>query len=398
MTRTSIYLPGPDANDRTQRELVPDAAVRGDMLFTGGVAGFDSAGGLPDTNEEQAARIYDRIGAILQQSGFSSDEIGHWFIWAPERHSKIGPVNPHWERWFPKPDDRPARHALARQLDPGMHYRIEIIGVKNAPRRAYEINDRVYHTGGTATPGFMPFGTTMGDVLFTGPTYGMYAATRRVGETPLKQAELCAGSNQELYHLTGHTLDNLAQMFVWYHDDASRAAAIQYTDVMFPDPHDRPAIHYIQSNLPYWPEVEGQFMIQYDIIGVRNERRKNINLPGFAPMDGSDGRVPAGVAMGNVCFTSVCLGQDRNGTLGSSLEDQTAKAFENALAVVEAGGFDRADAGHVYVWYGDHAARETVDRVWANVFPRAEDRPARHCVVANLPPGALAGVEITAAR
>ena len=35
MGRTSIYLPGPGA-DSTQPNLVPDAAVRGDFLFTGG--------------------------------------------------------------------------------------------------------------------------------------------------------------------------------------------------------------------------------------------------------------------------------------------------------------------------------------------------------------------------
>lgn len=399
ITRRSIYLPGPATVDSLQHHLVPDAAVRGNMLFTGGIAGFDAQGALPETHEDQALRVYDRIGAILDESGFSWDDVGHWFIWAPDRHSKIAPVNPHWERIFPNAQSRPARHALSRQLDPGMQYRIEIIGVKDAPRRAFEINDRVYHTGGTTTPGFMPFGTTMGDVVFTGPTYGMYAADRKMGETADKQAELCDLSNREFYALAGATPDNLAQMFVWYHDTESRAAAIRYTDVMFPDPGDRPAIHYIHSPLPFWKEVEGQFLIQYDIIGVRGQRRKTIDVPGVRPMDGEGGKVPAGVAMGNLLFTSVILGHDaRSGALPSSVEEQTTNAFANARAVVEAGGFAFADTGHAYVWYADHAVRETVDNVWAKVFPQPEDRPARHCVVADLPAGSLVGVELTAVR
>lgn len=397
--RKTLYLSQVGTNDSPRRGLVPDAVVRGNMLFTGGITGYDEIGRLEEWNEDQAARIYERIESILDQTGFTKEEIGHWFIWAPERHTKIGAVNPYWALWFPKEDDRPARHALARALDPGVHYRIEIIGVKNAPRKAYEINDRVYHTGGSGIRAFMPFGTMVGDVLFTGPTYGMYTESRKVGETAYKQAELCAQANQELYDMTGYTVDNLVQMFVWYHDAESRDAAIRYTDVMFPDPKDRPAIHYIHSPLPFYAQVAGQFLIQYDIIGVKNERRKVVNPPGVHVMDGEGGKLPAGVAMGNLCFTSVVLGHDpKTGQLPASLEAQTANAFNSARAVVEAAGFAPADIGHVYVWYGDHGARDTVDKVWAQQFPTREERPTRHCVVANLPAGALIGVEVTAAR
>jgi enamine deaminase RidA (YjgF/YER057c/UK114 family) len=394
----TIYLPLPGANDSSEYHLVPDAAVRGDMLFTGGVTGYDAKGGLEQLNEDQAARIYERIQAILDDAGFTKEEIGHWFIWAPQRHTMIAYVNPYWALWFPHENDRPARHALARALDPNVHYRIELIAVKNAKRTAYEINDRVFHTGGSGIRAFMPFGTTNGDKLFTGPTYGMYD-DRRMGEDAYKQAELCFDRNAELYAMTGHTLDNLAQMFVWYHDDESRGAALRYTEAAFPNPNDRPAIHYIFSPLPFYVNVQGQFLIQYDIIGVKNGKRKVVNPQGVHVMDGEGGKVPAGVAMGNLVFSSVVLGNDpKTGQLPSSLEEQTKNAFEGAKKVVEAAGLSARDIGHVYVWYGDHAARATVDKVWTQQFPKPEDRPARHCVVANLPPGAQVGVEVTAAR
>lgn len=400
MARKTIYLPGPGAQDSTQRHLVPDAVVVGDMLFSGGIAGIDPATGrLPETHEEQAALAYERIAAILSEAGFTADQIAHWFIWAPDRHSRIGPVNPHWERWFPNPQSRPARHALSRQLDPGQHYRIEIVGVGTGTRRSYEINSTVYHTGGTAIPGFMPFGATVGDVLFTGPTYGMYAANRKMGETALKQAELCRECNASLFRMSGFTEDNIAQMFVWYHDTGSRDAAVRFTASMYPDPQDRPAVHYLHSTLPYWAEVDGQFLIQYDMVGVRGAKRRVINVPGVRIADGEGGTLPMGVVAGNLCFTSVCLGNDPStGAMGGSLEEQTRLAFRNARSVIEAGGFSGADLGHVYVWYTDQASRDTVDNVWAEVFPRPEDRPARHSLVTGLPAGALVGVEATAAR
>ena len=44
--------------------LTPDAVVRGDMLFTGGVTGFDAKGEREPRNEDQAARI----GALVSSS------------------------------------------------------------------------------------------------------------------------------------------------------------------------------------------------------------------------------------------------------------------------------------------------------------------------------------------
>jgi hypothetical protein len=111
VTRKSIYLPGPAANDSSQRHFVPDAAIRGDVLFTGGVAGFSEDGSLAETHEVQAERIFARLAKILDVAEFSSLDIGHWFIWTPDRlkrtgdsttFSKIMPINPLWAEWFPE--------------------------------------------------------------------------------------------------------------------------------------------------------------------------------------------------------------------------------------------------------------------------------------------------------
>lgn len=70
MARNAIYLPDLGMSDSTQRHLVPDAVVVGDMLFSGGIAGFDpKTGQLPESNEAQAALVYERIAAVLELSG-----------------------------------------------------------------------------------------------------------------------------------------------------------------------------------------------------------------------------------------------------------------------------------------------------------------------------------------
>ena len=397
MANKSIYLERAAAGNDGEPQLVPDAAVRGDFLFSSGIAGFDVTGQLPESNAEQGALAFERLSQILKLADFSAEEIGHLFVWALERHPVVGGkvtqfINPHWEKMFPLITDRPARHVLGRVLDSGMHYRLEIVAVKNARRKCYEINDIVYHTGGSTTKGYMPFGITIGRYLYTGPTYGMPLDEQKVGDTPARQAELCQTANEVFYRMAGHSRDELAQMFVWYHDRDSKQAAIDHTERMFPAAHDRPAIHYLNSRLPLSINFKGQFYIQYDITGVGGERRKALHLPGVSVMDGEQGRLPAGVVMGNTLFSSVLIGH-------GSFEEQVREAFGSARTVVEAGGFDWRDVGHVYVWYDDHERRGIVDKVWAEVFPRKDERPARHCVQEpELPASTLVGVEIRAAR
>lgn len=397
MARKSIYLSGSAPVDSTKPQLVPDAAVRGDFLYTSGIAGIDASGRLPETNEEQSVEIHRRLMEILKIGGFTTDEVGHYFVWALERHPVTGGkvtkfINPYWEKMFPDIKSRPARHVLGRVLDPGMHYRLEIIAIKGAKRISFEINDEVYHTGGSTTKGYMPFGVTVGKALYTGPTYGMTLKGRIVPKSALEQAQACQICNDVFYSMAGQSADNLGHMFVWHHDSESKQAAIAHTEKMFPNRQDRPAIHYLKAHLPYWAEVNGQFQVQYDNTGIGGERRKAINPPGVGVLDGEGGRLPAGVALGNTLFSSVLTGS-------GSFEEQTREAFRNARAVVEAARFEWQDVGHAYVWYDDHAARETVDKVWAEVFPRKEERPARHCILEpDLPAGTSVGVEIRAAR
>lgn len=397
MAHKSIYLPGCAPVDSTQPGLVPDAAVRGEFLYTSGISGIEASGRLPETNEDQSVEIHRRLAEILKTAGYTQDEVGHYFVWALERHPVVGGkvtkfVNPYWEKMFPDIKSRPARHVLGRVLDPGMHYKLEIIAIKGARRKAYEINDEVYHTGGSTTKGYMPFGATLGKALYTGPTYGMTLKGRKIPETAAEQAKMCEICNDVFYKMAGQSADNLGHMFVWYHEPQAKLAAAAHTEKMFPDPQDRPAVHYLRSRLPYWDEVKGQFLIQYDNTGIGGERRKVVNPPGVTVLDGEGGKLPAGVVLGNTMFSSVLTGS-------GSPEQQVRQALQNARSVVGAGGFELRDVGHMYVWYDNHAHREIVDKAWAKMFPEKDERPARHCILEpEMPAGTSVGVEIRAAR
>lgn len=395
MTRKAIYLPNGN-HDSSKSQFIPDAAVRGDFFFSGGAAGFDAAGKLPAENIPQGEKIYARLRELLRAAGFTPEEVGHLFIWALERHpavgGKVGWINRYWEEMFPDIHDRPARHVLGRPLDPGIHYRVEILAVKGLRRKCYEVHKNVYHLGGSDTPGYMPFGESIGKYFFTGPTYGMYSANRKVGETAEKQAELCTDLNEQFYKMAGHSKDNLGRLWIWYHDDDAKVVAIRQTEKSFPDPADRPAVHYLKSQLPYWAEVEGQFLIQYDNVGVGGARRKVISLPGVSVLDGEGGKIPAAVAMDNLLFGSAITGK-------GTLVQQTREALRGARSSVEAGGFAWEDVGHIYVWVSDMKHRDAIDEIWTETFPDPDLRPVRHVIYGpELPAGTDVAIEVTAAR
>ena len=395
MNSKAIYLPY-GGHDSSRSQFIPDATVRGDLFFSGGLAGYDEQGALPAENVEQGERIYARLRQALAEANFTADEVGHLFIWALERHPVIGGkvawINRYWEEMFPVMLDRPARHVLGRPLDHGIHYRIEILAVRGQRRTCYEVHDNVYHLGGSSSPRYMPFGVAIGKYFFTGPTYGMYAATRRMGETATKQAALCTELNERFYAMAGHSKDNLGRLWVWYHDDDAKAAALQQTEISFPDPADRPSIHYLKSRLPFWDEVQAQFLIQYDNVGVGGERRRVVHVPGVAVLGGAEQSIPAAVAMGNVLFGSPIVGRGNR-------QQQLREALQGAQASVEAGGFAWCDVGQIYVWLRDMNDRDAVDSIWAEEFPDPNLRPVRHVIQApELPAGTDVAVEVTAAR
>jgi enamine deaminase RidA (YjgF/YER057c/UK114 family) len=107
--------------------------------------------------------------------------------------------------------------------------------------------------------------------------------------------------------------------------------------------------------------------------------------------------IPVASRVGPLVMSSGILGMDpATGELLDSLDDQVRQAFTNLRAIVEAAGGTLADIAKVTCFVNDRTARDSINQQWTLLFPRSEQRPARHTLVQQLPPGAHVQLDFVA--
>ncbi len=102
--RRSIDIPG-----FGHKNPIPAASLKGNILVSGAIGGMDSTGKLPDTVEQQAANMFSHVRAILAEAGGSVDDIVKLSVHLKDPKNRAA-LNAEWQKMFPDPDSRPARH------------------------------------------------------------------------------------------------------------------------------------------------------------------------------------------------------------------------------------------------------------------------------------------------
>lgn len=121
---------------------------------------------------------------------------------------------------------------------------------------------------------------------------------------------------------------------------------------------------------------------------------RSLEVPGISH---GNAPIPMGARVGNMIFSSGIMGRDpRTDTLPEDVALQVKFAFENVVALLEAGGASLDALARMTVFIKDDSARAAVNEQWLKYFPDPHDRPARHTVVHNLPGGMLVQLEIVA--
>ncbi|WP_167044627.1 RidA family protein [Salinibacterium sp. ZJ454] len=112
--RVSIYLPG-----FGHENPIPVASRIGPHLVSGVLTGRDPAAGtMPETLDAQCANAFAHVRALMQTAGGSTDDILKMTFWLVDYRDRDA-LNREWTAMFPDPLNRPARQAMAAQLDGG---------------------------------------------------------------------------------------------------------------------------------------------------------------------------------------------------------------------------------------------------------------------------------------
>ena len=120
----SIEVPGIGHN-----APIPLGARVGALLCSSGIAGKDAATGkLPAEPAQQVLHAFANLERLLAAGGATLADVAKLTIYVND-DSQRAAINAEWQRCFPDPHDRPARHTLTYDLRGGMLLQLEVVAV-----------------------------------------------------------------------------------------------------------------------------------------------------------------------------------------------------------------------------------------------------------------------------
>lgn len=112
--RRSIYVGGQGHGSNP----IPAASIKGGLLASGAVYGSPPKPAEPIGLDEQCETLFANIDEILHAAGGSFDDVVHVAVSLADPSDREL-LNKHWERAFPDPASRPARHVDSEPMPAG---------------------------------------------------------------------------------------------------------------------------------------------------------------------------------------------------------------------------------------------------------------------------------------
>jgi len=104
--RKSIEIPG-----FSHANPIPGASRVGNLMMSSIITGRDPGGReMPESVEQQITNIFSFLRAAMDAAGGSPEDIVKISFWMEDPASGRLLLNDEWQKMFPNPDSRPARH------------------------------------------------------------------------------------------------------------------------------------------------------------------------------------------------------------------------------------------------------------------------------------------------
>ncbi len=120
----SVNVPGIGHN-----APIPLGARVGKLLCSSGISGKDATTGtLPPDPLRQTVLAFANLEALLAAGGATLGDVAKLTIYVKDNTLRDA-INVEWQRCFPDPQDRPARHTLVHDLQHGMALQLECLAL-----------------------------------------------------------------------------------------------------------------------------------------------------------------------------------------------------------------------------------------------------------------------------
>ena len=108
---------------------IPAAAIHGDFLVSSVISGKSLVTDAYSTDKnEQISLVFEYVEKIISEAGGTVQDIIKMDLYFRDKNDR-SLVNPEWERMFPNPNKRPARHAQIGDLPENCCLQVTITAV-----------------------------------------------------------------------------------------------------------------------------------------------------------------------------------------------------------------------------------------------------------------------------
>ena len=108
-TRQSINWPG-----FAHSNPIPNASKIGNLVMSSVIGPRDpETGAVPDSLDAQVTNLFKQLSAAIVAAGGTPDNFLKIEFWAKDQAAGRAALNGEWEKMFPDPAARPARHTQA---------------------------------------------------------------------------------------------------------------------------------------------------------------------------------------------------------------------------------------------------------------------------------------------
>lgn len=122
--RVSIDLPG-----FAHANPIPAASRIGPFVYSGVLTGRDPVTReMPEGLDAQCANVFAHVEELMTAAGGSSDDIVKMTFWLA-RYRDRDALNREWLAMFPDATSRPARQAMAAELDGGSLIQCDLVAI-----------------------------------------------------------------------------------------------------------------------------------------------------------------------------------------------------------------------------------------------------------------------------
>lgn len=126
--KRSIEVPGVSHG----KAPIPMGARVGNIIYSSAIAGKDPATNqLPADPDDQPRLAFANMATLLERGGASLEDVVRVTVLLKD-DSLRDAINTEWLRYFPDPEDRPARHVSPTELQHGMLLQLEVVAVVQA--------------------------------------------------------------------------------------------------------------------------------------------------------------------------------------------------------------------------------------------------------------------------